>query len=141
MRTLGLAVLTLAACSTVRTRPMKPADLMGHWVEVGDSSRSRVEFHTDFTFILTGTAPRPKDNVPPWVLVSDQVMKVTGGWRLAGDTVLVTPTRGATLTPVGWQYMTPPPGDALRRRVRLEGKRLIVTSEAPGAQPRVFERD
>lgn len=142
MRTLGLVLLTLMAGATVQAQTVKSADLVGRWVEVGDTTGANTELHADSTFITTLVFPHPPGKTPPGLLVSDGMRKIIGSWRLIGDTLLRIPQKGIEHTPVGWEDLGPPPTSALRRwRVAFDGKRLKMMALKLNGQSTDYERD
>jgi hypothetical protein len=141
MRTLSLAVLALMAGLVLQAQTLKPADLVGRWIEVGDTTGSHSDFRADSTFILTSVVLVPKDALPPGALLPTATMKITGTWRLAGDTLTMIVRNTAAHTPMGWRDMGPvPSSQPLHQLVRLEGKRLTSTLLAPDAKAQVYER-
>ena len=74
MRTIGVVALTLILGSVVEAQALKPAALVGRWIEVGDTTGSSTDLHADSTFIVTSIERRPKGDPPPGVLLSDRAM-------------------------------------------------------------------
>ncbi len=145
MRTLGLVALSVIAGSAVQAQTVKRTDLVGRWVEVGKpTGLSTLDLHADSTFNATVPigAAMPKDSIRPGVLISAPVVKLSGGWSLIGDTILMKPLRRFALTPAGWQELGhSPASQEWRWPVALKSKRFTVKTLKPSAKPRIFERD
>ena len=111
MRLLGLVIVGLVLGHPAAAQAVKPADLVGQWVQQGEKEPTLIlRADSTLTIYSTGTVK---------LLMGQQRISSEGRWHLTGDTLVVGESRAL---------------------VKLEGQFLTTTGLAKDAKPRVYER-
>lgn len=116
-----------------------PADLLGRWVEVGDTTGTFTDFFTDSTWVAI--SPVRKGAYSQEFIQQYGVPLATmvrGSWRMDGDTLATIPRDAAIQLASGWRKATTTT-DSSRDLMEVTGKRLTLTTLGPNAETRVFE--
>ena len=141
MRTCCLVVLALVTGSTLQAqtpnRIPTRADIIGRWVNrVGRTSKGIYDFNADSTFVHRIVRHVSKDSSLAGVELD--MMKSTGRWRLAGDTLVFTGKKAVLIAANGQEQPLSNSDTAETQLVQFAGARLIITTIGPVS---VYKRD